>query len=286
MIASFFRMTRPGNVLIATLSVWLGAWIAGARIEFSGIIIDGLVLGFLAAIGNLHNDLVDQPVDRINRPDRPLPAKKIEVWAVWFGIIALLVVSILLLAFRSYPQWIFASAVLGALYIYNTKLKSLPLVGNMAVSALCASALWMPALDKNIWSDISTPDRLVPLVFFSFLFTFVRELIKDIEDMQGDSALGMRTLPLLLGEHFAKVVSIIVLLLGVISTVWPSITGVYPISFVITCAVFVYPLLILTLWNLRNHSEDYRAAQQHMKLAMIGGIVASVVVFRVFPLMF
>lgn len=284
MFLSLFLMTRPHNVLIASASVWFGAWIAGAKLHWTGLILDGIILGLLAAAGNIHNDIVDLPVDRINRPNRPLPAGKIEVWAAWFGVVGLLGISGLLLVFRHPAQCFFSLGIIALLYFYNTRFKGMPLVGNIAVSALCASALWMPAFDPSAWSDLSTPDRLIPLVFFSFVFTFIRELIKDIEDMDGDRALDHRTFPLLFGASVARLFALLLLASAIISTLWPWWNHSYPGSFVVACLFLVYPWLGLSAWHMRPYRENWRKAQTHLKYSMVGGILAAVLSIRVFPL--
>lgn len=286
MLKSLVFMTRPGNVFIATASVWLGAWVSGAKLSWNGIFLDGIILGFLAAAGNVHNDIVDLPIDRVNRPNRPLPARKVELWAAWFTLIGLLSVSSVLLIFRSPSQWIFAGVIIGLLYLYNIRLKGMPLIGNLVVSALCASALWMPALDREAWTDISTPDRLIPLVFFSFLFTFARELIKDIEDIEGDRTVDHRTFPLLFGVTLSKLLSLVIIAIAAFFIFWPWLGGTYPGSFVVASLFLVYPFLILSAWHMRNSAQNWHSAQKQLKYAMIGGITASVLVFRVVPLVF
>jgi len=286
MLKSLFFITRPGNVLIASASVWLGAWVSGAKLTWDGLFLDGIILGLLAAAGNIHNDIVDLPIDRINRPNRPIPSRQVELWAAWFTLIGILIVSLFLLLFRSPPQWIFSGAIISILYLYNVYLKGMPLVGNLAVSALCASALWMPALDRSAWTDISTPDRLIPLVFFSFLFTFARELIKDIEDIEGDRIVHHRTFPLLFGISISRLLAIVIISISALTLFWPWLGGTYPGTFVLASLALVYPFLLLSAWHMRNSSQNWHSAQKQLKYAMIGGIAASVLVFRVVPLVF
>jgi|GEM_PF-574266 len=276
-------LTRPGNVLIATSSVWLGGWVAGASMSGSGIWLDGLAMGLLAAGGNLHNDIIDLPVDRINQPDRALPAGRISLRAVQMATGFLLLTAIVIGIVRGPTHLVFFSAIAVVLYVYNRWLKGLPIVGNLAVAALCGSAVILPMIDASLWPPLSQPSVLIPLAIFSVLFTWTRELIKDIEDMEGDAAVHLHTLPLLIGKKASLACARGLLTFSVLSVVAPSILGLYPLSFSFVAALLVLPVSILSFRALSWEKPKPRKAQSLIKLALIGGLVASIVVFRVIP---
>ena len=275
-------IARPGNVFIASASVWLGGWIAGASM-LPGIWLDGLAMGLLAAGGNLHNDVIDLKVDRINRPERALPAGKISVSVVNIGTIVLLLTALGIGAFRSPTHLAFFAFVATLLYLYNYWLKGLPVVGNIAVASLCASAVILPMMDSLLWPPNSQPAILIPLAIFSFLFTWTRELVKDIEDMAGDGTAKLRTLPLLIGQDAAILLARVMLVISVLSVVVPSLTQFYPLSFLFIAALFVFPFTLLSFMALSKGNLLLRKAQSMLKIALIGGLVATIVVFRVIP---
>jgi len=278
-----FRMIRPGNVVMAGGSVWLAAWIGGADLGQHGLWLDGVALGLLAALGNLHNDLVDLPVDQVNRPERPLPSGLVSSQQVWSVILLGLCLLVILGLLRDVPHGIFFVVVAVLLFVYNRWLKGWPVVGNLAVALLCASALWVPLLDQQVWSTGSHPEWLWPLVGFSFLFTWVRELVKDVEDMAGDGCAHLKTLPLLIGKRRSLVVAQGLLFLCVGSILLPWMRVIYPFAFVVVCVLTVLPWVGRAWLALRSKNTTLRVAQKSLKMAMVGGLVASILVFRLFP---
>jgi geranylgeranylglycerol-phosphate geranylgeranyltransferase len=191
---------RLGNALIAGASVVLGAWLQ-VPVELGvqatpwntwGLWAGALALVFLVGAGNIHNDCVDIHVDRLNCPNRALPAGRwtlAQAQAAWLvcGLVAL---SLGALASLEIFLQVVGMSVL--LVLYNLKLKGTPLVGNFVVALLCA---WAVALAvEGPWS---------PLVWvagsFAFVLTMLREMVKDIQDFEGDGAKGVRSTAVVLG---------------------------------------------------------------------------------------
>lgn len=267
---SLLRMTRPGNAVIAGISVILGAWVAGANLQHWGIWLDALAMATLAAGGNLHNDLIDLPADRINRPERALPAGLVSPFAVIWATALCGAVALSIGALRGFPYLVYFLTVLVVLYLYNRIWKGKAHLGNLAVSALCASALAIPLLQDNLPS----PANLLPLVAFAFLFTWPREIIKDMEDLQGDQSAGLHTFPIVSGMDKARALAIILIGFACLSPIFPVILGIYPVSFVLWCTLFVLPWGIWAVIQMRKSTGTLRMAQKSLKFAMLGGFLA------------
>ncbi|HSQ40914.1 MAG TPA: geranylgeranylglycerol-phosphate geranylgeranyltransferase [Fibrobacteraceae bacterium] len=275
-----FWMTRPVNALIAMVSVWIGGWIAGAVLKGPWLWLEGLAMGLLAALGNLHNDWVDREVDRINRPERPLPSGKISPQALGWTIGILLACVLALGVYLGVPHLLFFVSVAGLLYFYNKVFKGLPLFGNFAVALLCASALMLPTIEPRLWGEDSQPWVLVPLAFFSLLFTSIRELIKDIEDVPGDRAAGLTTFPVLLGVAPRRSLVQWCLVASVFSPGIPVALGIFPKVFLLASVALVIPPILMALFFVHSSHENWRKAQKMLKLAMVGGLFATAITWK------
>jgi 4-hydroxybenzoate polyprenyltransferase len=153
---------------------------------------------FLVAFANAHNDIVDFEIDKINRPSRPLPNGKISLKAAWVAAYAWLFLAIILGSIAGIGFALLFAAVGAFCFVYNRFLKGLPLIGNLAVALLTT----VPIAVAIIKFGFPQP-RLLILAFFAFMLTLAREITKDIEDIEGDKALGLRTFPVLCGINYS-----------------------------------------------------------------------------------
>jgi len=188
---SIFQLCRVWNALFAACVCVYAHWIAGAAAYMHAI---GIF--FLLCFANVHNDIVDFKIDKINRPDRPLPNGKITLKASYAVMFACLFLAV---GFGFEFWWLFAGVAI-LCFVYNRFLKGLPLVGNFTVALLTTTPIAIPILKVGF-----PQPELLNLMFFAFTLTFAREITKDIEDMEGDRAMGLRTIPVLLGVKFSLI---------------------------------------------------------------------------------
>lgn len=262
-------MLRPANALIAGLGVLVGQ--ACIR-PYSGQVpwIDALILILLTGAGNTHNDILDRSTDAINRPCAPLVLGTVSPLAAWAQVILCTILILVLSLLRS-PTTLFASlAVLTILFCYNRYWKRLPLVGNLAVALLCATPLAWPMLYSGFTVE------LTPLISFAFLLTLGREVVKDLEDLPGDIAVGMRTLPTRVGTELATQFSQSCLALSIIMLPLPVLLGLWPKSFLYISLVICLPPLIYAMQLLFRTPPQLRNSQKGIKYAMLGGMLAAV----------
>jgi geranylgeranylglycerol-phosphate geranylgeranyltransferase len=143
-----------------------------------------------AAAGNVVNDIYDKESDKINHPERPLAKgviKNNEAWAEYFVLtLAAILISALI------NQVAFAIVVLTSvlLYLYSTRLKKIPLLGNITIAYLTGLAFVYGGVAVN-----NVKSAYVPAVF-AFIINLIRELVKDIQDMEGDKKVGLKTFPI------------------------------------------------------------------------------------------
>ena len=95
-----------------------------------------------------------------------------------------------------------------SLYLYSLKLQHFPLIGNAIVSSLCAVVILIPhSFSYEIYNfkNFNIINNLfVVYAIFCFLITFKREIIKDMEDIEGDRKIGSHTLPVVIGLRVTK----------------------------------------------------------------------------------
>jgi 4-hydroxybenzoate polyprenyltransferase len=246
--------------LIVLFRVWNALFAAGVCVysfwivKFSVSLIDVAILSlgvfFLVAFANAHNDIVDFKIDKINRPKRPLPSGKLSIEQAYTAAFICFFWAMILGVMAGW-KFVILFAVVGVLsFIYNKYLKKLPLVGNFAVALLTCTPIFIPIIKITAFS------QLIILAFFAFILTFAREIIKDIEDMAGDKALGLKTFPLLSG--IKPSLAIFFLALAMPAILYPKCwAGVA--AFIGFSAIFVF-------------YKKWRCLQGMLKLAMVAGL--------------
>ncbi|MAE71428.1 MAG: geranylgeranylglycerol-phosphate geranylgeranyltransferase [Gemmatimonadetes bacterium] len=225
MLSSLLELTRPINCAITAVAVALGALLAGGDIAFSAWVLAMASAALVAASGNIFNDVIDLEIDRLNRPDRPLPNGRV-------GRGAATVLGALAGALgAACAYWIgpvhltLSLCVLVALVVYDRWLKGVAVVGNLVVSGAAALALPYGGLLGDAWSE-----TLVPSIF-AFCLHMAREIIKDVEDMDGDRLVGARTLPVRVGRYRSLSVAIYWLFALVVLTPLPHLLGWYGLAY-------------------------------------------------------
>ncbi len=194
-------IVRPLNCVISGAAVMLAALVAiGPDIvepEFlPAVLAAALVSALVAAGGNVLNDYYDREVDGVNHPERPLPSGAIQpVTALQLSIILMVVSLGVAFLFLPWAALVLAGLAVLTLVGYETTLKRRGLVGNMSISLLVALLfLFGGAAVGNIMPTVG----LAPL---AFLANLAREIVKDIEDMEGDT--DRWTFPMRVGKPAA-----------------------------------------------------------------------------------
>lgn len=194
-LLGYVELARPLNGIIAFISAWLGGMFASAGglenladIRLWLVSVSALIL---LSAGNAINDYCDYDIDCINRVSRPLPSGRIRKRDALIFALCLIALGIGLGACINVYALGIAMLVSTAVVTYAFWLKRAPFIGNLVVSGL--TGLTFIAGGVAIESVEGT---LVPAVF-AFLFTLPREIVKDLEDTEGDIKNGVRTLAIL-----------------------------------------------------------------------------------------
>ena len=252
---------------------------------------------FITAGGYVINDYFDIKTDLINKGKVIVGTKVPRRQAImWHNLLNIAGVAIgFYISSRAGYIWLGALflVVSGLLYFYSASYKRQFLIGNLVVALLTALVPMLvvfyewPALYRYYsLNAIRLPEFNFIIYWiggfslFAFITNLIREIIKDIEDFEGDLAYGRNTIPVVIGILSAKIVSVSLILIMVVLLylIWhfyisDTITLVY-----ITAAI-VLPLLYV-IYKLHRSSErrELHHASSMMKIVMISGIFYSVVV--------
>lgn len=270
-IASLFKITRPINVLI-TLCVIIVAAVICKRGEFeiSKILFAAICGGFTAGAGNVINDIFDLEIDKINKPDRLLAAGRLKVNEALGFYFALVIFSVTLSALINWAAFGIEIFTTIALFYYSLSFKKIVLLGNILVSFLTGLAFIFGGVAVNHFQY-----AIIPAVF-AFLINLLRELVKDMEDVNGDRERGVSTLPNKYGFLLTKKLIFILTFILILATLYPFMFNAYRVEYFIIIVAIVIPLLVYFIIKLIDDDslKNLKKLSYLLKLNMIFGLIA------------
>lgn len=267
MIRPWLKLARLPNAAVAAGGVWLGHACLPGPVDMRAAALGSSAMALLAAAGNIHNDVADLAIDRVNRPDRPLPAGLIGPRSALAAAALCFAAALALASALSAGAAALAAGMGLLLYVYNVRLKALPLAGNLAVALLCALAIYLPELGGR-------PDYTLLPALFAFLATTAREIAKDAEDVAGDRLHGALTLPVRYGTGAARAGTAAAALAVLLLLPVPWLRLGYRIGYPIAAAALCLPLLAAVLAGLRAPQPAWGPMQRRLKLLMVAGMIA------------
>ena len=315
----FFKLIRWQNLLIVILTmVLIRYFVIESLISKIGIVFkngNGVEIGmalqfpwfdfvllvaavvFITAGGYVINDYFDIKTDLINKGKvivgTKIPRRQAMMFHNLFNIAGV--------AAGFYISWKAGYPMLGAiflivsglLYFYSASYKRQFLIGNLIVAVLTAMvpllvvAYDWPALYRYYTINaVNMPD--IDFIFywvagfavFAFLTTLTREIIKDIEDFEGDAAYGRNTLPIIIGIKSSKIVSVslVIITIALLYLTWyyfvnDKITLIY-----LNCAIVLPLIMVIYKLVISKTKVQLHSASSIMKIVMLTGILYSVVV--------
>ncbi len=285
-VRTYLELMRYGNCLMAGFAAVIGTLIAFNILtsESMGSLHSGdfpfldsalvfLVVFLVSGAGNAINDYFDIKIDSINRPERPIPSGRVKLKEAFYFSYLLFTLGTLL-AFS-------INTVCGAIALFNSilliiyakTLKGTPLLGNLSIGYLTGSTFLFGA-------SVFGPGGLKTL-FVLFLLAALaitaREIVKDIEDMEGDRAEGADTLPIRIGAKKAGYLAALIGLLAVVLSPLPflmSVLGLRYLYIVLLAdlVIFVAIYQIIVGNNPEKSSKMFKIAMLFALLAFIAGV--------------
>lgn len=272
-VFAYIELARPLNGIIAFISAWLGGVFASSgsteNLWDMRLLLVSIAALLLLSAGNAINDYCDYNIDRINRPMRPLPSGRIQRLHAFIFAMVLIVIGIWLGTLINKNATGFAILVSAALVGYAFWLKRTPFIGNLVVSGLTGVTF----VAGGVAID-SVQGTLVPAIF-AFLFTGAREIIKDIEDTEGDLKNSVKTLAIL-NPRLAVGTAVGFMALVILFSPLPYLLGWYSWHYLLMVVLGVdFVLIGLATRLLRDASRESCASiQRWMKWDIFVGLGA------------
>ncbi len=248
---------------------------------------------FIAAAGYIINDYFDLSIDAVNKPQKVVIDRVIKRrWAiVWHWILS--GVGLLLSFYVSYKigSWIIALAnvlVVFALWFYSTTFKKKLLSGNIIIAALTAWVIvvvyFFCGAHISLWrlETSATGARFFKFTVlyagFAFIVSLIREVIKDIEDMEGDARYGCKTMPIVWGVPTSKVFTGVWLVVCIAALAIVQLYA-WQLGWWVICMYTIVLVILPLLYILRglykaSTPADYHRLSTIIKLVMLAGILS------------
>ncbi len=296
----FLKLIRYKNLLMVLLTLVLAKYalihtflVNSYLSDFHFSILTLSVLSITAG-GYIINDIYDIEADKINKPNKLFIDKTISKKNAWTSYFLLTFFGLTLGVFLSISELLplyslyFIFTIIG-LFFYSKNFKKQILIGNIVVSFFVGLTFFL-LISFELHNNFETPyndktngvymifpfGAVMGYSFFSFLTTFVREIIKDIEDINGDLKLKSNTLPIIIGRKRASKIAfffsavLLVFLLFILQIIKSNILILgYGIIFILA------PLLyfLYKLWFSKS-KKDYAQLSNILKIIMLFGILS------------
>ena len=294
-VGSWFTLFRFGNSLTGLIGVIFDSLLALDQIPRGDLasitILHGLSVWAFMCSWNALNDILDVEIDKLNQPNRPLPSGDISLNNAKFLTAILMCFSLFCLVYAGYISssiedgfenwapsiliWLLAIFLLTnyeSSSNYSLKLKDRGLPGNFAISLSVGMVILFGA--AGVFEP--TEPRVLSLFFIGLSYNLAREIVKDIEDMEGDE--GRNTLAMRIGVEKARVLAWMILLLTMVSILAPFALEIFPASHLL---LIIPGLMTIFLVKRKLAYAEDRNAQKLIKkslqLTLLGFIVSSLI---------
>ena len=293
-----FRLIRLPNLIVVGITQWVVAvpiiaWTAAEYNLSTALNHDQLLLLILATIsivtaGYCVNDVLDYPIDIVNHPKKVVVIRKISMRTVYwltafFGVFGF--TCALILAFQKDEidfLWLYPFFIL-LLGGYPKFFKTRPFAGNLLIAASCAGVaglVWLA--ERSTWQAMPSEAKqeikflLIIFMVYAFLATWIREIVKDLEDYQGDMLGGRKTFPIAYGvKNAKKFIHFLAILLAATLVInafyWGNFSERLP---VVLLSVLLGISIVLMQWKLTYAIKPlaYHKVSSLWKYFMLGGL--------------
>ena len=289
-IFSLFSVVRGYNIPVIALAQYLSAiFILDKERRALDVLLDGnlflivLASSLTIASGYIINNFYDAQKDLINRPKKSMldrlvsQGTKLQVYFVLNFIVVLLAFMV------SWRAAIFFSVYIFLIWFYSHRLKRYPLIGNLTAALLAVLPFFgILMYVRKFYEDFSIDNEKIETIFahatFLYLLILIRELIKDLENLQGDLVANYRTIPVMFGERVAKNV-IMVLAFSTLIPVYLLIE-VYEVGYM---DIYFYAGMIVMIFFLyklhkAESRDEYQLLHNTLKALIVAGVFCIVLI--------
>jgi len=248
----------------------------------------------IAAGGYVINNIMDQDTDEIAKPQNRVVGVSISETGAynWYIVLTIIGVGIGFYLSNVIYKPTFASMfilVATLLYVYATNLKQIPLLGNIIVALLLSISIVIialfdifPATDLENYSRMDRAfDILIDYAIFAFIINLIREIVKDLEDMDGDYQTGINTLPIAIGIQKTKILMGVLTIMAIVILAYYLKTSLFELDYTIYYAlVFVFGPLVYFGAKLINATtkKEFHHLSTMLKIVLFFGILSIAVI--------
>ena len=219
---SMFVVVRGFNLAMIVVAQYITAiFIMAPNQSLSEVLLDrtlfALILASVAAIasGYIINNFYDSEKDSINRPQQVSVEKMVSQNTKLILYFILNISVIIAASYVSFRAVLFFSVYIFAIWFYSHKIKKRPVVGNLTSAILTITPFFAIFLYYKNFSSL-----IFVFGFYLFLVLSMRELIKDLQNLKGDLLQNYKTIPVVYGEKYAKLMIIVLVVCNVSVTIF------------------------------------------------------------------
>ncbi len=267
-LKGLLRLLRPKNAIMSAIGVIVG-WLAVTTELNWRLLLAAAVPPLVLMGGNAINDYFDAPIDKINKPDRPIPSGQMSLEEAKLVYVIFSIAGVLTSVTLGLEEVVIAALFSIAWYIYAWKLKGTGLPGNVLVSLGVAFTL--------IFGSLAAGELNLKVVLFSsvaFTSNLAREIVKTVEDIEGDKAYGLKTFAVRYGfKRSGRVVALLAVASAFLSAI-PLAMGMVGMTYAILSVVLSSLILIkVAIKGAELRVENARNVSSMLKLAMFLGLL-------------
>jgi len=270
-LLAHIKIMRPLNLTIGAFSVIITASML-KKMDLVSLWFTALwVVVLYNAAANIINDYFDQETDRINRPNRPLISGLVrQKTALFLAFLLFAIGTILAFTLPFIATFIAVAIALPLMIFYSIIFKGMPLVGNFIIALILGLTFLFAGAALQ---DIKT--MIIPAML-AFGLTIVRELVKDISDVEGDRNINLKTFPIVTDIKEAWILASALAILMGVGAVFPYAMGKYNHWYIVFVFFGVEIPLILTVFSAMKSPTIITAKRisQLLKFSTIAGVFA------------
>lgn len=224
----------------------------------------------IASAGNVINDYYDVKIDAINKPSRVKVGQKVSRFSTISIHFVLNVLALVLAFYVSYKLFLLDLLIIFLLWLYSWRLKCTPFIGNLLVAILTS----MVIVILGIYFGFN--NKMYSYVFFAFFLSLIREIVKDLEDVEGDNSFDCKTLPIAIGRARSIVLVQLfsfIYILAALFVLYISKDVYFKIAFFFLA---ISPSLFYIVFTFQaKEKKDFKKISNFIKITMIGGLITT-----------
>jgi geranylgeranylglycerol-phosphate geranylgeranyltransferase len=258
MLRGYFKLGRPINALAGCIAVFISGYAAAAP-SWWPVVMAAITVLLITVSTNAWNDYIDIEIDRVNKPERPLPSGQVSPRGALIFFVAGAALSLVVAAAVSRQAFMIALGSNVLLYLYSWRLKCTVLMGNAAVATIIALCF--------IFGGVAAGNirPVLPMAATAFFSIMAREILKTMADYHGDLQQNCRTIAIVWGCKTARAFMIIFLGIAAVVMLGAYFVEQYSPVYLFIILLCIYP----TFAYITVQSKKASPGQALERLSMI-----------------